>query len=235
MVPALAIVVTDGAGLGVVRHDRHLQHDAGARRDRQERRIGLRALLAQRGQHDRHHLVEAREHRHERGVEAPRRVAGGRRQEFVLEAEGIEEAAQPRVVVLAEARVRAERIGDFGERLAEVLRQQLLVRHVVGHLAQTVHVVREGDQARLDLVAGEHPEGVAHHGGARHLAERTDMRQAGGSVAGLEDHLVLRLALEPGDDLLRLLERPRARALGELPQGRYLRVGDGHLTLLGGH
>jgi hypothetical protein len=33
---------------------------------------------------------------------------------------------------------------------------------------------------RLDLVVGEHAEGMAHHGGARDLAERADMRQAGG-------------------------------------------------------
>jgi hypothetical protein len=43
----VGVLVGDRPGLGVVRQDRHLQHDAGARRDRQERRIGLRAFLAQ--------------------------------------------------------------------------------------------------------------------------------------------------------------------------------------------
>ena len=188
-------------------------------RDRQERRIGLRALLAQRRQHDLHHGVEALEHLEQRRVEAAGRVAVGRRQELVLEAELIEEGAQPRIVVRAEATdtVR-ERVGHLRQRLAEMRRQHLLVRHVVGHLAQPVHVVGERDQPRLHLVVGEHAEGVAHHGGARDLAEGADMRQAGGAVAGLEDHLVLRLRLQPRDDLARLLERPGVRLLGEFAQ-----------------
>ena len=74
----------------------------------------------------------------------------------------------------------AERIGHLGQRLAEILRQHLLVRHVVRHLAQAVHVVGERDQPGLDLVVGENAEGVTHHGGARDLAEGADMRQAGG-------------------------------------------------------
>jgi len=32
-------------------------------------------------------------------------------------------------------------------------------------------------------------ERMPHHGGARHLAERADVRQARGAVAGLEQHL----------------------------------------------
>ena len=146
--------------------------------DRQERRIGLRPLLAQRRQHDVHHRVEALQHLQQRRVEAAGRVALRRRHELVFEAERVEEGAQPRVVVLAERRMRAERVRHLGQRLAEMLRQHLLVRHVVGHLAEPIHVVGERDQPRLDLVVGEHAEGVAHHGGARHLAEGADMRQA---------------------------------------------------------
>ena len=69
------VLVGDGARIGVVGDHRNLQDDAGLRIDRQKRRIGLRPLLAQRRQHDRHHLVEARENFQERGVEAARRVA----------------------------------------------------------------------------------------------------------------------------------------------------------------
>jgi len=57
------------------------------------------------------------------------------------------EAAQPRVVVRAEAIVRAERVGHLRQRLLQILRQQRLVRHVGGNLAQAVHVVREAGQA----------------------------------------------------------------------------------------
>ena len=59
---------------------------------------------------------------------------------------------------------------DLGKPLTEVRGQHLLVRHVVGHLAQPIHVVGERDQPRLDLVVGQHAKGMAHHGGARHLA-----------------------------------------------------------------
>ena len=50
---------------------------------------------------------------------------------------------------------------------------------------------------------------MAHHGGARHLAEGADMRQAGGAVAGLEQHLAIEAAaLRALDQLARLLEGP---------------------------
>jgi hypothetical protein len=38
----------------------------------------------------------------------------------------------------------------------------------------------ENAAAGLDLVVGQHAEGVAHHGGARDLAEGADMRQPDG-------------------------------------------------------
>ena len=108
-----------------------------------------------------------------------------------------------------------------------MLRHHLLLGDVVGHLAQRIHVVGEGDQPGLDLVAGEHAEGVAHHRGARYLAEGADMRQARRAVAGLEDHLILGRALEPRDDLARLLERPGVRLPGEFAQARHVVHGCG--------
>ena len=224
MVPALASCASH----------RHLQHDAGARIDRQKRRIGRRALLAQGRQHDRHHLVEALQHFEQRAIETSRHVAVGRGHEFVFEAEMIEEGAQARIVVLAETRMGAERIGHLGQRLAEMALQHLLVRHVVGHLAQAVHVVGKGDQPGLDLVVGQHAEGMTHHGGARHFAESADMRQAGRAVTGLEDHFVLRPLLQPGDDLARLLERPGAGLLGEFAQ-RCGGFSNGHHDLRAAH
>ena len=215
MIDRVRILIGDGAGRGVVGDDRDLQHDAAARRDRQERRIGLRPLGAQRRQHDRHHRLEALQHVQQRRVETPRRVAGGRRQKLVVEAELVEKGAQPRIVVLGEARIGAERVGHPGQRLAEMGRHHFLVGDVVGHLAQAVHVVGKRDQPGLDRVVGEHAKRVAHHGGARDLAERADMRQAGRPVAGLEDHLVLRLSFQPRHDLARLLERPGVRLPGE--------------------
>ncbi len=198
-----------------MRDHRHLQDDAGFFVDRQERRIGLRALLAQRRQHDRHHRFEMPEHRQQRRIEPPRRVAGGCGHELVVEAELIEKGAQPCIVVRGETVMRAERIGHLCQRLAEMLLQHLLVGHVVGDFAQPVHVVGERDQPGLDLVVGQHAKGVAHHRGARHLAEGADMRQAGRAIAGLENDFVFRLPLQPRDDLARLLERPGVRQFGQ--------------------
>src|SRR5579872_6579994 len=111
--------------------------------------------------------------------------------------------------------MRAERVRHLRQRLAEMLFQHLPVWHVVRHLAQTIHVVGERKQAGLDLVLGEHAKGVANHCGARHLAERADMRQSGRTVTGLEQHLVLRLPFQPRDNGSCLLERPGAGLFGE--------------------
>ena len=54
---------------------------------------------------------------------------------------------------------------------------------------------------------------------ARDLAERADMRQARGAVAGLEDHLGFRRRAQPLDQLARLLERPGLRGFGGLALG----------------
>ena len=156
------------------------------------------------------------EHVEQRRVEPPRRVALRGRQKLVVEAERIEEGLEPCIVVLAEAWVQAERIGHLGERLAEMLRHHVLVGDVVGDLAQAVHVVGKRDQPRRHLVLGEHAEGVAHHGGARDLAEGADMRQSGRTVASLEDNGAgrLRNTLQPAQDLARFLERPSLAHMG---------------------
>ena len=104
-----------------------------------------------------------------------------------------------------------------------MLGHHLLVGDVARHFAQAVHVVGEADQPRRDLVLGEHAEGVAHHGGAGDLAEGADMRQARGTVASLEDDGAgrLRNALQPAQDLARLLEGP---GLAHMSMGKQLRI-----------
>ena len=163
------------------------------------------------------------EHLEQRLVEASRGVALGGGQELVVEAERVEEGPQPRIVVVAEAWMIAERVGNLRERLAEMLGHHLLVGDVAGHFAQAVHVVGEADQPRRDLVLGEHAEGVAHHGGAGDLAEGADMRQARGTVTSLEYDGAgrLRNALQPAQDLARLLEGP---GLAHMSMGKQLRI-----------
>ena len=168
--------------------DRHLEDHAGDRADRQERRIALLALLAEARQHDRHHLVVDLEHAEQHRVEAAGLVVVGGAGELVGEAEAIEEGAQPRIVGRAEARIFVrERVGDAGQRLAEIGPHHLLVGDVVGNLAEPVHVVGEAEEPGRDLVLGEDTEGGPDHGRAGDLAEGADMRQAGRAVAGLEE------------------------------------------------
>ena len=124
------------------------------------------------------------EHGQKRRIEAAALVALGRAQEFVAEAEAIEKRLQPCIVVGAETVMRAEGIGNGGERLAQMLPQHVLVGHIVGHLAQTVHVVGEGDQPRRHIREGF--ERLAHPARARDLAEGADMGKARRAVTGLE-------------------------------------------------
>jgi hypothetical protein len=115
--------------------------------DGQEDRVGLLAFVAQGGQHHLHQRVVAFGGEEERVVELAGLVEVGGRDELVVEPEGVEEAAEHRVVVMAEAVVRAEGVGDRGQRLLEMLAQHRAVRHVLGDLAHPVHVVREADEA----------------------------------------------------------------------------------------
>src|SRR3546814_10743333 len=85
-----------------------------------------------------------------RVIEPAADVIIGRGDEFVIEAEAIEEGAQHRVVVVRETLMGAERIGDARQRLAEMLAEHLLVGDVVGHFAQPIHIVRESDEARSE-------------------------------------------------------------------------------------
>ncbi len=61
------------------------------------------------------------EHLEQRGVEAAGGVTLGCREELVVEAEGVEKGLEPRIVVLAEARMVAEGVRDLRQRLAEML------------------------------------------------------------------------------------------------------------------
>ena len=198
---AVAAGDRDGHGLAVLVHvahrarfrvagrDRHLQHAAGLGAERQEGAVGRLPLRAERRQDDPHDLVIAVEHVHERRVELARTVSLARALERVVEAEVVEEGAEPRVVVRPETLVRAEGVRDLRERLAEMRLDHRALGDVVGHLPEPVHVVGEGHEARRDVA--EQGEGAAHHGRARHLAEGADVGQAGRAVAGLEQRMAL--------------------------------------------
>ncbi len=80
-------------------------------------------------------------HREQGRIEPSRRVAGRGRHELVVEAELVEEGAQPRVIVLGETWMRAEWVRHLGKRPADMLFQHRFVGYVVGDLAQSVHVV----------------------------------------------------------------------------------------------
>ncbi len=170
-------------------------------------------------QHNRHYRLVTRKHVEQGCIETARRVIVCCRGEFVIEPKLIEKAAQPRVVVRAKARMRTEGVGYLRERLAEMGGNHFLIRDVVGHFAQPVHIVGKGDEPRLDLVAGENAERVAYHGRARNFTERADMRQAGRTVACLENHFALTGAGDACDNFAGLFERPRARSIRSIVKG----------------
>ena len=186
---ARLVVEGDLAAHGVHVLDRHVQDAAGFRVDRQEAGIGLLPLLAQAGQHDLHDRVVTLGRQPQRVVELARLVELGRADELVFEAEGVQEAAQHGVVVVAEAGIFTEGIGHRGQRLLQVLPQHLGVRNVVRDLPHPVQVVGKTEQARGDIA--DKFEGAADHRGPRDLAEGADMRQARGPVTGLEQDVSL--------------------------------------------
>ena len=228
------IAPTERAGAGINPFDLHLHHDAGPWMNRQKRRIRSGTLVAKARQHDRHDFVVTGQDAEERGVEAARPIVIRRGGEFVVEAELIEKSAQPRVVVRAKAWVRAERVWNRGQRLAKMGGDKLPVRNIVGHLAKAVHVVGKCNEAGFDLILGQDLERVAHHARAGDLAKRSDMRQAGRPVAGLEHHFGLACRLDARQNLARLLEWPGIGLTECAGEGNRVRgCGKGHERTLG--
>ena len=82
-----------------------------------------------------------------------------------------------------------ERIGHARQRFAKVFGHHLLLRHVVRHFTQSVHIVRKSKQLCRDIRYGF--KGAAHHGRAHNLAKGADMRQAGRPVTGFEQYVAL--------------------------------------------
>src|SRR4029450_12120288 len=165
------------------------QHLAGSGRDGKEGRVGLPSLRSQRRQNDIQTLIVGPKHLEQGLVEQTCLVTLRRRVEFVVKPKLVEEAAQAGIVVMREARMlAAERVGHRGERVVEVRREHVSVGYVVGYLSEAVHVVGEADQPGFAPALGQDLEGVTHHGGTRHLTERADVWQSGGTVAGLEDY-----------------------------------------------
>ena len=186
---ARLVVEGDRAILGVHLLHWHVKHAAGFGMDRQEAGIGLLALFAQARQHHFHDRVVFLGRAQKRLVETARFVELGRRDELVFETEGVEEAAQHRVVMATEAVEFAERVRHGGQRLLQIRVEKLLLRHVLRHFPHPVHIVREADEPRRDI--RDHLERAADHRRARHLAKGADMRQARGAITGLKQHIAL--------------------------------------------
>src|SRR5262249_16806912 len=111
--PGLRLFVEDRARRQIAVNDRNLQNLAGDGSDRQEGAVGRAPFWPERGQNHVANRIIVLEHLEQRLVEASARVALGSGEELVLEAERIEEGSEPRIVVMAEALMVAERIGDL--------------------------------------------------------------------------------------------------------------------------
>jgi hypothetical protein len=118
-------------------------------------------------------------------VEDPGLVGLGGALEVVGEAEAVEKRPKPGVHVVAVALMRAERIGDRRQRPLQEGLDLLRMGDVVRQLSQPIHVVGEGVEPGRDV--REPLEGTADERGPEDLGEGADMRQAGWTIAGLEE------------------------------------------------
>ena len=215
---AFGVEIGDGVPLRMGGDHLGLKHAAGLRTDRKERAVGGAALLAEGGQHDVHDLVVMRQNRTQTVIEPARGVTVGRADEFIIEAEAVEEGLQAGIVVRTEGRVRSERVAHRRQRQAEIGLHRLAVGNIVGHLAKTVHIIRETDKPRLR--AGHHLKSMAHHRCAHHLAEGADMRQAGRAIASLEQNLAVMVrGFQPFDQVAGLGKGPGLGVAGGVPDG----------------
>src|SRR3546814_14438276 len=89
------------------------------------------------------------QHALERVIEPAADVIIGRGDDFVIEAEALDEGAQHRVVVVRETLMGAERHGAARPRLAETRAEHLLVEAAVDRMSV---VEGKGGYSRVDLV-----------------------------------------------------------------------------------
>ena len=92
------------------------------------------------------------------------------------------------------------------QRFAQVPGQHFGLRQVQRHLAQTVHVVAEGQQP--GRLSARIFEGLSHPGGPGHLGKGADVGQTAGTKAGFEKHRTIPLRPSLLDDLPGFLKGP---------------------------
>ena len=159
-------------------------------RDRQEGRIGLRALLAERRQHDRHHLVVGCEHLQQRRVEAARPCSSRWRSRTRRRSRSGRGSARRRALLAAPKLGYSSETGRA--RAVSGLSRWARIISWFGTLSGTLRSPSMSSEKQSepgrDRVFGEEAEGGPHHGRAGDLAEGADMRQARRAVAGLEQH-----------------------------------------------
>ena len=120
---------------------RHVHNPPAFRVDRQENRIGLTTFLTQRFQHDLHNVIILLSRAQQNFVKLSSGIELGRRNKLILEAEGIQEPAQHRVVMMAKALVGAKRVRHSGQRALQVFGQTVRVGHVRRHFAHPIQIV----------------------------------------------------------------------------------------------
>ena len=198
----------------------HLHHHTGFRVNGQEGRIGGAAIRAECRQDHVQDLGVVFRHPQQCRIKLAGTVVIGRRCEFVLKAESIQKGAQPRVIMVPEAFMCAEGIRNGRDWPPDMPGQHLLIRHIIRHLAQPIHVIAEGDQARRQ--ARELREGMPDPACARHFAKGADMRQAGRAIARFKQSRFFAGSGQAGRDLARLLKGPSLHG-GKISGGRHWR------------
>ncbi len=184
---------------------------------RQNGGIGCSAVRPQCGQDHGQNLVMHFQHAQQSRIKPAGRIILGGRCKLVFKPETVEERAQPRVVMGRKRVVRAKRVRHAGERLANIFLQHLTLGHVIGHLAQGVHIVRKSQQTGRTARKGG--IGLPHPGCAGDLTKGADMGQARGTIPSFQQGRALIGACAATrcnviGQFACLFKRPRARKIG---------------------
>ncbi len=183
------IVKGDRSLGGIDGFHRHIHHPTGFRMDRQKDGIGLLAFVTQRLQHDIHDLIIFLGSPQQDLVELAGAIEFRGRYEFIFEPECVQKSAQHGVVMVPKAFELAEWIRHRGQRALQMLLEDLGVGHIARDLAHPVQIVGKADQ--LGWYVRDFLKGATDHAGAGHFAKGANMGQAGGAIAGLEQHETL--------------------------------------------
>lgn len=207
----------DGARIRMDLQNRHLQDFSAFRGNRHKRGIARRTFLPQNRDNRLFHFFVKLQHFQKPFILPAGFITLGRRHKLVIEPERIQKGPQTGIVMMCKTFMGSERVRHRRQRQPNIFSQHVLVRHIVRHLAQTVHIIGKTDELRRN-VRRQTPEGMAHHRGPTHFPECSDMRQPRRPISRFKQHIALlrRLPAHPLQNMPGFFKRPGAAFTGNI-------------------